>query len=59
MDDAHATDPSLLARIAQHDPEALDLLYTRHARAVFSLARTMLGEHARATDLTQDVFLFV
>ena len=59
MDDAHATDPSLLARIAQHDPKALDLLYTRHARAVFSLARTMLGEHVRATDLTQDVFLCV
>ena len=59
MDDAHSTDPSLLARIAQHDPKALDIFYTRHARAVFSLARTMLGEHARATDLTQEVFLFV
>ena len=59
MDDAHSTDPSLLARIAQHDPKTLDIFYTRHARAVFSLAQTMLGEHARATDLTQEVFLFV
>ena len=59
MDDAHSTDASLLARMAQRDPKALDMFYTRHARAVFSLALTMLGEHARATDLAQDVFLLV
>jgi len=59
MDDAHLTDASLLARMAQRDPKALDMFYTRHARAVFSLALTMLGEHARATDLAQDVFLLV
>ena len=58
MDDAHSTDASLLARMAQRDPKALDTFYTRHARAIF-LALTMLGEHARATDLTQDVFLLV
>jgi RNA polymerase sigma-70 factor (ECF subfamily) len=45
--------------MAQRDPKALDLFYTRHARTVFSLALTMLGEHARATDLTQEVFLLV
>jgi RNA polymerase sigma-70 factor (ECF subfamily) len=59
MDDAHSPDASLLARMAQRDPQALDLFYTRHTRAVFSLALTMLGDHARATDLTQDVFLLV
>jgi RNA polymerase sigma-70 factor (ECF subfamily) len=59
MDDAHLTDASLLARMARCDPKALDTFYTRHARAVFSLALTMLGEHARATDLAQDVFLLV
>ena len=59
MDEAPATDVSLLARMAQRDPQALDLFYTRHARAVFSLALTMLGDHARATDLTQEVFLLV
>src|ERR671930_857524 len=59
MDDAHPTDVSLLTRMAQRDPKALDMFYTRHARAVFSLALTMLREHARATDLTQDVFLLV
>src|SRR5215813_14195103 len=59
MDDAHSTDASLLARMAQRDPKALDMFYTRHARAVFSLALTMLGEPTRATDLAQDVFLLV
>jgi len=59
MDEASATDVSLLARMAQRDPQALDLFYTRHARAVFSLALTILGDHARATDLAQEVFLLV
>ena len=59
MDDAHPTDASLLARMAHRDPKALDMFYTRHARAVFSLALTMLGGHARATDLAQEVFLLV
>ena len=59
MDDVHTTDASLLACMAQRDPKALDMFYTRHARAVFSLALTMLRDHARATDLTQDVFLLV
>lgn len=59
MDDTHTTDASLLARMAQRDPKALDAFYARHARAVFSLALAMLQERARATDLTQDVFLLV
>ena len=59
MDDAHPTDAGLLARMAQRDPKALDTFYTRHARAVFSLALIMLGDRVRATDLTQDVFLLV
>jgi RNA polymerase sigma-70 factor (ECF subfamily) len=45
--------------MAQRDPKALNMFYTRHAQAVFSLALTMLGEYTRATNLTQDVFLLV
>lgn len=59
MDDAHLTDASLLTLMAQRDPKALNMFYTRHAQAVFSLALTMLGEYTRATALTQDVFLLV
>lgn len=59
MDDVHVSDASLLARMAQRDPKALDTFYTRHARTVFSLAQTMLRDRARATELTQEVFLLV
>ena len=58
-DETLHTDVSLLARIAQRDPEALEALYARHAKQVFSLALAILGSQAKATDLTQEVFLLV
>ena len=58
-DETLHTDVSLLARIAQRDPEALETLYERHAKQVFSLALAILGSRAKATDLTQEVFLLV
>jgi RNA polymerase sigma-70 factor (ECF subfamily) len=59
MDDDPQIDATLLARIAQHDPQALDTFYARHAKPVFSLALAMLKDRTRAADLTQDVFLLV
>src|SRR5438132_299360 len=59
MDDTQTTDASLLGRIAQRDLQALELFYARHARPVFSLALALLGERARAEDLTHEVFLLV
>jgi RNA polymerase sigma-70 factor (ECF subfamily) len=59
MDDTQTTDAGLLGRIAQHDLQALELFYARHARPVFSLALALLGDRARAEDLTQEVFLLV
>lgn len=53
------SDASLLARMAQRDAQALELFYTQHARSVYSLAVFMLGDQARAADLTQEVFLLV
>jgi RNA polymerase sigma-70 factor (ECF subfamily) len=58
-DETLHTDVSLLARIAQRDPEALETFYTRHAKQVFSLALAILGSQTKATDLTQEVFLLV
>ncbi|GIX48278.1 MAG: RNA polymerase [Candidatus Tectimicrobiota bacterium] len=52
-------DAALLARIAQRDGQALELLYHRYGRQVFSLARAMLGDQAQAAELTQEVFLLV
>ena len=59
MDEPVHTDVSLIARIAQRDAEALTAFYTRYGKHVFSLALAMLGDHARASDLTQEVFLLV
>src|SRR4029450_6863947 len=59
MDETLVTDASLLARIAQRDPQALEALYERHAKQVFSLALAILGNRVKAADLTQEVFLLV
>lgn len=59
MDEPVHTDVSLIARIAQRDSEALEALYARYGNHVFALAVAMLGDRARASDLTQEVFLLV
>lgn len=59
MDDSYHIDVSLLARIAQRDPQALEAFYVRHADKVYALARAMLRDQSRAADLTQEVFLLV
>lgn len=59
MDETLHTDATLLARIAQRDPQALEAFYNRHVKQVYSLALTMLGNQSKAADLTQEVFLLV
>ena len=51
-----STDEVLLARLAQGELVALDQLYTRYARPVFTLAVRVLGDPADAEEVTQDVF---
>jgi RNA polymerase sigma-70 factor (ECF subfamily) len=53
------TDETLLARIAQRDLAALDLLYERHGRSVFSVAYGIVGTVEIAEDVAQDAFLTV
>ena len=50
------TDEELIARLAHGDLDALDALYARYARPVFSLAVRVLGDEAEAEEITQDVF---
>jgi RNA polymerase sigma-70 factor (ECF subfamily) len=50
------SDAALITRVAQGDLAALDTLYVRYARPVFSLAVRMLGDAADAEEVTQDVF---
>ena len=49
-------DQRTLARMAGGDPSALEDLYDRHGRAVYSLACRILGDRSEAEDITQDVF---
>ena len=51
-----ATDEDLIERLASGELAALDLLYTRYARPVFSLALRILGDSADAEEVAQDVF---
>lgn len=49
-------DEELIGRLARGDLEALETLYARYARPVFSLAVRVLGDEAEAEEITQDVF---
>src|SRR5919202_3696921 len=50
------SDEALIGRLAGGDLEALDALYGRYARPVFSLALRVLGDEGEAEEVTQDVF---
>ena len=50
------SDEELIGRLARGDLEALDALYSRYARPVFSLAARVLGDDGEAEEVTQDVF---
>jgi RNA polymerase sigma-70 factor, ECF subfamily len=43
-------------RLLRGDAHALAELYDRHARTVYSLALRVIGDHAEAEDIVQDVF---
>lgn len=51
-----AGDEELIERLAHGDLAALDLLYTRYSRPVFSLALRVLDNSSDAEEVTQDVF---
>ncbi len=50
-------DELLAERIAQREVGALELLYERHGRALFSLAVRMLDDHHAAEEIVQETFL--
>ena len=56
MDMKAVTDEDLMARTAQGDRQAFDILVKRHMQRVFSLARGMVNRKPDAEDVTQDVF---
>lgn len=54
---ATLTDEHLAGCLVSGDVRALEHLYERHARAVFSLALKLLGEREAAEEVVQETFL--
>ena len=52
-------DRELAARLMAGDPSALAEVYDRYVGLVYGLARRVLGDDARAEEVTQEVFVFV
>jgi RNA polymerase sigma-70 factor (ECF subfamily) len=57
VDYASQTDEALVDLLHRGDVQALETLYARHARAVYSLSLKMLGEQAGAEEVVQEAFL--
>ena len=50
-------DQELLAKIAEGEKDALEIIYQRYSTAIYSLARYMIRSEAAAEEATQEVFL--
>lgn len=59
VDYARYDDERLISLIAQLQTEALDQLYERYNRPIFSLALMIVGDRATAEEITLDVFVRV
>jgi RNA polymerase sigma-70 factor (ECF subfamily) len=59
MKESGPDDASLLMMIAQARAEALDTLYERYNRLLFSISLSILGDPALAEEVTLDVFVHV
>jgi RNA polymerase sigma factor (sigma-70 family) len=53
----HVTDHDLVAAVRGGDDRAFEQLYERYNRRITAYIQGMCGDHARAEDLTQDVFI--
>jgi len=53
------TDDQILAALAQRDLSALEELYDRYSKVVYSLAYRIVGDRGNAEDVVQDAFLSV
>ena len=56
-DDAPDDDASLVASLAQGDARALELIYERYSRGVYSLALRLLTDGPAAEEVVQETFL--
>jgi len=56
-EDEQPSDAALMEQLARREPRALELLYDRYARAVYSLVLRIAQQAASAEEIVQDVFL--
>jgi len=59
MTEISTRDSELLQRFRAGDREAFTLLYRAHQASVFRFAMLMTGDHVKAADVTQDVFVWL
>jgi len=57
VDLTKASDAELIARASEGDARALEVLYDRYARVVYSFALRIVGDPSLAEELLQEVFL--
>jgi RNA polymerase sigma-70 factor (ECF subfamily) len=53
------SDETLLSKIGEGNREALSIIFRRHARSVFYVARRILRDEAEAEDMIQEVFIYL
>jgi RNA polymerase sigma factor (sigma-70 family) len=54
---AERDDPALVADVRSGDDRAFEELYMRYRRRIAAYVQGMVGDHARAEDITQEVFI--
>src|SRR5215472_15057465 len=59
INDARREADELLLRVQRRDREALETLFDRYCRLVFSIGKRVLRSPTEAEDLVQEVFLFL
>jgi RNA polymerase sigma-70 factor (ECF subfamily) len=57
LDRSHADDSVIVEYIARGDSWALEVIYDRHSRGVYSLALRLLSDTAAAEEVVQETFL--
>jgi RNA polymerase sigma-70 factor, ECF subfamily len=57
LNHAERPDEALVELLARQDVRALETIYARHARAVYSLSVKMLGDPTAAEEVVQECFL--
>lgn len=56
---SESSDERLIARLKAQDSQALDILFSRHSRLVYSIALRILHDAGEAEEVVQECFLYV